>query len=108
MEFKNWINETASVETIQFQDGFKLRILRNPTANEADTFRKRQPSKEIRGIRDGTGNVWIWDASRADHRSVAIQLGLDWYGDIINNGERFIASNPNTINIKWNRWATES
>lgn len=97
---------SSGVEKIEFDDGFKLYALRNPSADDAKAKLKNSKYGELRGlVESSTRNVWVWEAEKANHDQVADKLGLDWYGDVIANNGRLHFKNEGSIDIVFERMA---
>lgn len=63
---------------LEIYPGHPVKVLRNPSAQEAAGFIRRTPYKAARVLEDPeTGDTFIWDATNAAlHSQVARQLGI--------------------------------
>ena len=69
-----------------------MHALRNPSLEDAVAKLGKSKYGELRGLVESkTRNIWLWEAEKADHKTTAEALGLDWYEDVIANNGRIIA-----------------
>lgn len=97
---KTWSEGSIEKINVPFSMGLEeVPTIINPTAQEAKQW--LQKFGELKAVSDGK-DVWIWDAHKADHKTISDALKLDWM-QVVDN-KRWTLKNPGQIDLIWNRF----